>query len=63
MATGNPFDILGDDNNDDPSQLIASQKLKVTARKPTNAVVAAPAAAVAKLPSQPLAPAQAGDGV
>lgn len=61
MATGNFFDILGDDDNDDPSQLIASQKVKVSAKKLANAVAAASAGVVAKLPSKPLPPAQAGE--
>ncbi|CAN1195558.1 RGG repeats nuclear RNA binding protein B [Linum perenne] len=34
MATLNPFDLLGDDDNDDPSQLIASVQLKVEKEKP-----------------------------
>lgn len=55
MATGNPFDLLVDNENDDLSQLIAAQQKKVAA-KPAGAV-AAPAAA--KLPSKPLPPAQA----
>ncbi|CAL1401684.1 unnamed protein product [Linum trigynum] len=56
MATMNPFDLLGDDDNDDPSLLIA----KVEKEKPK--VAATPAAAQApqgKLVNKPLAPAQA----
>ncbi|CAI0530952.1 unnamed protein product [Linum tenue] len=56
MATMNPFDLLGDDDNDDPSLLIA----KVEKEKPK--VPATPAAAQApqgKLVNKPLAPAQA----
>ncbi|XP_072982083.1 RGG repeats nuclear RNA binding protein A-like [Typha latifolia] len=53
MATVNPFDLLGDDDNDDPSHLIALQQQKIAARKPE---VAPPAAA--KLPSKPLPPQQ-----
>ncbi|XP_073110793.1 RGG repeats nuclear RNA binding protein A-like [Elaeis guineensis] len=56
MATGNPFDLLGDDDNDDPSQLIATQQQRIAAKKPAPA--AAPPAA-AKLPSKPIPPAQA----
>lgn len=57
MATANPFHLLGDDENDDPSQLIAAQQHKIAAKKPASA--AAPPAA-AKLPSKPISPAQAG---
>ncbi|KAK8936306.1 hypothetical protein KSP39_PZI013611 [Platanthera zijinensis] len=52
MATANPFDLLGDNENDDLSQLLAAQQKKVAVDKP-----AAPPAA--KLPSKPLPPAQA----
>ncbi|XP_009776248.1 RGG repeats nuclear RNA binding protein A-like [Nicotiana tabacum] len=59
MADLNPFDLLGDDDNDDPSKLIAIQQQKVdTAKKPS-----APAAAAkkqpAKLPTKPPPTAQA----
>ncbi|CAN0842577.1 RGG repeats nuclear RNA binding protein B [Linum grandiflorum] len=33
MATLNPFDLLGDDDNDDPSQLIASVQLRAEKEK------------------------------
>ncbi|KAI3791035.1 hypothetical protein L2E82_04579 [Cichorium intybus] len=58
MATTNPFDLLGDDDNDDPSQLIAKLPVVAPATKklPAGGVVAKPAA---KLPSKPLPPAQA----
>ncbi|KAI0491900.1 hypothetical protein KFK09_026162 [Dendrobium nobile] len=56
MATGNPFDLLIDSENDDLSQLIAAQQKKVASNKPAGATVV-PAAA--KLPSKPLPPAQA----
>ncbi|XP_008810382.2 RGG repeats nuclear RNA binding protein A-like [Phoenix dactylifera] len=52
MATANPFDLLGDDENDDPSQLIAVQQQKIAAKKP-----AAPAAV--KFPTKPAPPSQA----
>ncbi|XP_075644716.1 RGG repeats nuclear RNA binding protein B-like isoform X2 [Castanea sativa] len=71
MATMNPFDLLGDDDAEDPSQLIAahqpkpaaatasaavgSQSKKLGQSKPA-AVAAQPAA---KLPSKPLPPAVA----
>ncbi|KAL6979781.1 hypothetical protein U1Q18_021436 [Sarracenia purpurea var. burkii] len=60
MATTNPFDLLGDDDNDDPSQLIAAQQQKIV---PLPKKAPAPAVAAvsqsAKLPSKPLPPAQA----
>ncbi|KAD0079195.1 hypothetical protein E3N88_44813 [Mikania micrantha] len=61
MATANPFDLLGDDDNDDPSLLVqkivsAPVKKDQTAGKTTAAQPAKPAA---KLPSKPLPPAQA----
>lgn len=67
MASVNPFDLLGDDDNDEPSQLIAAlQRQKVAA-----AETAAPAAggrkspaapAAAKMPMKPVPPSQAGNG-
>ncbi|KVH91975.1 Hyaluronan/mRNA-binding protein [Cynara cardunculus var. scolymus] len=54
MASTNPFDLLGDDDNDDPSQLIA--KLPVAVATAKKSPVAKPAA---KLPSKPLPPSQA----
>ncbi|KAF7137253.1 hypothetical protein RHSIM_Rhsim07G0036400 [Rhododendron simsii] len=63
MATGNPFDLLGDDDNDDPSHLIAAQQQIVASKKaqaPTQAQAQAqPPKPAAKLPSKPLPPAQA----
>lgn len=65
MATGNPFDLLGDDDNDDPSQLIAAQQQIIASKKaqaPTQAQAQAqPPKPSAKLPSKPLPPAQAGE--
>ena len=59
MATTNPFDLLVDDDNDDPNQLLA--KLPPAAKKsPAPAAQAEPAKPAAKLPSKPLPPAQAG---
>ncbi|KAG9456544.1 hypothetical protein H6P81_001052 [Aristolochia fimbriata] len=55
MATSNPFDLLGDDDNDDPSLLIAKQQEKGVSKK----VVSVAAPVPAKLPSKPLPPAQA----
>ncbi|XAR63270.1 hypothetical protein NMG60_11023153 [Bertholletia excelsa] len=60
MATANPFDLLGDDDNEDPSLLIAAQHQKIAPAKalaPTQAQ--AQPAKSAKLPSKPLPPAQA----
>jgi len=55
MATSNPFDLLGDDDNGDASQLEF-----VPLEKPTTKKAPQPAQAVsAKLPSKPLPPAQA----
>ncbi|XP_052171085.1 RGG repeats nuclear RNA binding protein A-like [Diospyros lotus] len=62
MATTNPFDLLGDDDNDDPSQLIAAQQLKPVPASKTASTPAKPAALTAKpakLPSKPLPPSQA----
>lgn len=62
MATVNPFDILGDDDNEDPSQLVAavsldkSKKASAPAANPTQQGKLA-----AKLPSKPLPPVQAGE--
>lgn len=63
MASANPFDILGDDdNNEDLSQLVAAAQLKA-AEKPKKAdkSAAAPASQPAKLPTKPAPPAQAGE--
>ncbi|KAI3717635.1 hypothetical protein L1987_69376 [Smallanthus sonchifolius] len=51
MATTNPFDLLVDDDNDDPSQLVANLP-PATKKSP-------PANPLPKLPSKPLPPAQA----
>ncbi|KAL5560500.1 hypothetical protein UlMin_036711 [Ulmus minor] len=70
MATMNPFDLLGDDDTEDPTQLIAAQQQKVAlaAAAPKKAPAQAqgkPALEAqqnkpaAKLPSKPLPPAQA----
>ncbi|KAH0457899.1 hypothetical protein IEQ34_013214 [Dendrobium chrysotoxum] len=58
MATTNPFDILGDDDNDNPSQLIASHQQKLSIKKVALSISAS-AAPLAKLPSKPLPSAQA----
>ncbi|MFS7997013.1 putative hyaluronan/mRNA-binding protein [Helianthus anomalus] len=55
MATMNPFDLLVDDDNDDPNQLIA----KLPAAVAPAAKKTPPAKPAAKLPSKPLPPAQA----
>ncbi|CAL9085944.1 unnamed protein product [Musa acuminata var. zebrina] len=59
MATANPFDLLGDDDNDDPSQLIAAHQQKMAAKKPDAPASAAASPAAAKLPAKPVPPAQA----
>ncbi|KAL6981401.1 hypothetical protein U1Q18_023031 [Sarracenia purpurea var. burkii] len=60
MATVNPFDLLGDDDNDDPSQLIAAQQQKIAPKKaPAPTQAQAQPTQQAKLPSKPLPPAQA----
>ncbi|KAK4794213.1 hypothetical protein SAY86_012207 [Trapa natans] len=60
MATVNPFDILGNDDNEDPSQLVAAVSIekfkKVSAPAAAHAQPGKPAG---KLPSKPLPPAQA----
>ena len=60
MATVNPFNLLGDDDNDDPSQLIAAQQNKIEPQKAPIQTQAQQDKA-AKLPSKPLPPAQAGE--
>nr|CAD1829027.1 unnamed protein product [Ananas comosus var. bracteatus] len=60
MATANPFNILGDDDNDDPSQLIAAQQQEIASQQQKGA--AKKPASAAKLPSKPLPPAQAAKG-
>ncbi|KAG0499257.1 hypothetical protein HPP92_003948 [Vanilla planifolia] len=59
MATANPFDLLGDSENDDISVLLAAQQHKIAANKPVAKAAAATPPAAAKLPSKPLPPAQA----
>lgn len=62
MITVNPFDLLGHDDNDDPSQLIlVAEKLKRdTAVAKKASTEAAVASKPAKLPTKPLPPSQAG---
>uniref|UniRef100_A0A803NHA0 Hyaluronan/mRNA-binding protein domain-containing protein n=1 Tax=Cannabis sativa TaxID=3483 RepID=A0A803NHA0_CANSA len=73
MATANPFDLLGDDDAEDPSQLIAAQKqaaaaaaaIAASAPSKKGSAQGKPAASpalqnkAANLPSKPLPPAQA----
>lgn len=62
MATANPFDLLGDDDNDDPSQLVQKLPPPTAASKkpsPGQAGGQAQPAKPAKLPAKPLPPAQA----
>ncbi|CAL9188512.1 uncharacterized protein LOC135586262 isoform X2 [Musa acuminata AAA Group] len=58
MATVNTFDLLADDDNDDPSHLIAVRQQKVASKKP-HAPAAVPAT---KFLNKPLPPAQAETG-
>lgn len=55
MATSNPFDLLGDDDNGDVSQLVFVHQEKPTVKKASQPAQTAPA----KLPSKPLPPALA----
>jgi hypothetical protein len=63
MATTlNPFDLLGDDEGEDPAQLLAkaaalAQKAEAKKSAPAAAAAGKPAA---KLPTKPAPPAQAG---
>ncbi|XP_058086974.1 RGG repeats nuclear RNA binding protein A-like isoform X2 [Magnolia sinica] len=64
MASTNPFDLLGDIDNDDPSQLIiAAQQQQQKAALPKKSAAPAQASALqptqAKMPSKPLPPTQA----
>ena len=54
MATKNFFDLLGDDENEDPSQVVVRANSSATEGKPATGVVkkaAAPAKLSTKLPS------------
>ncbi|KAG8086186.1 hypothetical protein GUJ93_ZPchr0010g10970 [Zizania palustris] len=63
MATMNPFDILGADDNDDPAQLLAKAEVaakKAEAKKPAAAAAGKGAQPVsAKFPTKPSPPSQA----
>nr|GEW81206.1 RGG repeats nuclear RNA binding protein A-like [Tanacetum cinerariifolium] len=60
MATANPFDLLGIDDNDDPSLLVEKIASAPVKKAPVTGKDAAPVGkAAAKLPSKPLPPAQA----
>ncbi|KAF8032702.1 hypothetical protein BT93_D1583 [Corymbia citriodora subsp. variegata] len=59
MATMNPFDILGDDDNEDPNQLVAAVVKPVEKPKKAPAQAAPPPKPTASLPSKPLPPTQA----
>lgn len=64
MATKNFFDLLGDDENEDPAQVVVrANSLAAADAKPAaaaNAGTKKPAAAAAKLPSKPAPPSEAG---
>ncbi|CAA2980789.1 RGG repeats nuclear RNA binding protein A-like isoform X1 [Olea europaea var. sylvestris] len=62
MATINPFDLLGDDDTEDPSLLISVQQQKAPASAPVKkalAQVQQAAKPAARLPAKPLPPSQA----
>ncbi|KZV35000.1 plasminogen activator inhibitor 1 RNA-binding protein-like [Dorcoceras hygrometricum] len=65
MSSTNPFGLLGDDDSEDPTQLLASKHLNAPAQVPVQAKKApaqaptAQAKPAAKLPSKPLPPSQA----
>ncbi|GER27378.1 hyaluronan / mRNA binding family [Striga asiatica] len=63
MATANPFDLLGDDDAEEPTLLISAQQLKAEPKKsaaPSSKVASRGAkAAQAKLPTKPPPPIQA----
>ncbi|KAL8210311.1 hypothetical protein R6Q57_007043 [Mikania cordata] len=59
MATMNPFDLLGDDDNDDLSQLVQKIAAAPAKKAPPAAAAGKTTAPPAKLPSKPLPPAQA----
>jgi len=66
MATLNPFELLGADDNDDPSQLIAAAEAaaqKAEAKKSAAAPAgkAVQPAAAAKFPTKPAPPSQTGE--
>lgn len=60
MATMNPFDLLVDDDNEDPNQLASAQRSAPALPSKKAPAPAAQPAKPAKLPSKPLPPAQAG---
>ncbi|KAI3703260.1 hypothetical protein L1987_73201 [Smallanthus sonchifolius] len=59
MATMNPFDLLGDDDNDDLSQLVQKIAAAPAKKAPPPAAAGKTTAPPAKLPSKPLPPAHA----
>lgn len=59
MTTMNPFDLLVDDDNEDPNQLASAQR-SAPALPSKKAPAPVQPAKPAKLPSKPLPPAQAG---
>ncbi|XP_050386733.1 RGG repeats nuclear RNA binding protein A isoform X1 [Argentina anserina] len=61
MASLNPFDLLGDDDAEDPSLLVAAQQQKLAAAGPKKAQPTKPGVDTkpAKLPSKPAPPTQA----
>ncbi|KAF6158815.1 hypothetical protein GIB67_012458 [Kingdonia uniflora] len=65
MATGNPFDLLVDDDTDDVSQLIAKKSVlaPTTTTTPTSVTPTQQQPKQGKLPSKPVPPTQAGETI
>jgi plasminogen activator inhibitor 1 RNA-binding protein len=64
MATLNPFELLGADENDDPTHLIAAAAAQKAEAKKASAAPAGKGTqppSSAKLPTKPAPPAQAGE--
>ena len=61
MATANPFDLLGDDDAEDPSLLLAAHQQKIDPKKAGAPSAKQQPPPPAKLPTKPLPPAQAGE--
>lgn len=60
MATKNFFDLLGDDENEDPAQVVVRANSVAPAEPKPAAAAAKKPAAAAKLPSKPTPPGEAG---
>ena len=60
MATKNFFDLLGDDENEDPSQVVVRTDSVSAEFKPADGALKKPSAP-AKLPTKPASSAEAGE--